>query len=89
MFGRYGGEEWLVVLTNTDLEDIKTIFERIKTNVSQIEIDNIEEDFAMTFSLGASQVESSDGSINEVIKRADECLYKAKEGGRNQFVTAI
>lgn len=85
-FGRYGGEEWLLVLNNANKEDVEVIFARIKENLASIRVDNIPDDYKITFSLGASQIQKGDMSLNSVIKRADECLYKAKEGGRDRYV---
>lgn len=85
-FGRYGGEEWLLVLNNANKEDVQVIFERIKTSLAAIQIEQIPDDYKVTFSLGASQIQKGDISLNSVIKRADECLYKAKENGRDCFV---
>ncbi len=85
-FGRYGGEEWLLVLTNTPVEDVQIIFDRVSDGLKTIELPDVPEDFKVTFSLGATQLQRSDISLNTIIKRADENLYKAKESGRNKFV---
>ncbi len=85
-FGRYGGEEWLLVLTNTTVDDVKLIFDRVTKNLNAIELSNIPSDYKITFSLGATQVDIKDANLNKAINRADENLYKAKETGRNKAV---
>jgi len=85
-FGRYGGEEWLLVLTNTPVEDVSIIFERITKNLSSIEVDSLPADLKITFSLGAAQVDKKDTTVNKTINRADTNLYQAKESGRNKAI---
>lgn len=85
-FGRYGGEEWLLVLTNTTVEDVNLIFERVTKNLNAIELSSIPSDYKITFSLGATQVDKKDVNLNKAINRADENLYKAKESGRNKAI---
>ncbi|MUH72221.1 diguanylate cyclase [Psychrosphaera haliotis] len=85
-FGRYGGEEWLLVLTNTPVEDVSIIFERITKNLSSIEVDSLPAGLKITFSLGAAQVDKKDTTVNKTINRADTNLYQAKESGRNKAI---
>lgn len=85
-FGRYGGEEWLLVLTNTPVNDVQIIFDRITKSLSDSKIDHIPDDLDITFSLGAAEVEKLDTTVNKTINRADANLYKAKESGRNRAI---
>lgn len=78
--GRYGGEEFLVVLPDTNFEDTKSFAERIRTHIKEKPIANIK----LTISLGITSMKADDESVDDIIKRADEGLYKAKNSGRDR-----
>jgi diguanylate cyclase (GGDEF)-like protein len=78
--GRYGGEEFLVILTDTPLHEAVKVAERIRKMVESLEFP---EGFRVTVSCGVSQMKPED-SLEAMIKRADEALYRAKERGRNR-----
>lgn len=85
-YGRYGGEEWLLVMVDAKLHDIQSVFERLSNFLRQANVQGLPNDIVITFSLGAAQAKLEDKDLQAVIKRADEKLYQAKEQGRNQFV---
>jgi diguanylate cyclase (GGDEF)-like protein len=76
---RYGGEEFAVILPDTNVEDAILIAERIRKCV---ESDTVELNAGVTISAGANQYTSMQ-IINEFIAKTDSALYKAKESGRN------
>jgi len=78
--GRYGGEEYLIIFTNTDKKSAFNTLERIRRSVEKEKWDK--NDLAVTISGGLSDLKDEDHS--ELIKKADELLYKAKENGRNR-----
>lgn len=80
--GRWGGEEFLVLLPNTGLAEAMQLAEKIRTTVESHEFHQAGH---RTLSLG---VTATDGAEDEkqLFIRADEALYRAKEGGRNQVV---
>jgi diguanylate cyclase (GGDEF)-like protein len=80
--GRYGGEEFLVVLPDTTVEDAKDLAERIRLSMMGCLNKNGE---ALTCSIGVAMLVESQG-ILELIKVADDRVYKAKNQGRNQVV---
>ncbi len=86
IFGRYGGEEFLVIMPDATLEEAKTLAERIRNEVSERPMRDID----VTVSLGVADYRSSDNEIDDIVRRADECLYDAKNAGRNcmRFSTA-
>ncbi|MEA3406018.1 MAG: diguanylate cyclase [Pseudomonadota bacterium] len=85
--GRYGGEEFVVIMPETLLEDAEKVMAGILTSFAYVEHHAPDEDFTVTFSAGlVSSAQSK--STSELMKIADELLYKAKENGRNQVVTA-
>ena len=80
--GRYGGEEFAVVLTNTALRDAYTIFDEIRKRFSQLKQSSDKKDFHVTFSCGV--VEMDDVNYKNMTVVCDEILYDAKRGGRNR-----
>ncbi len=88
-FGRYGGEEWLLILTDTKEPYIEVIFERLKTKVTESDIVGVPKNCVITFSMGVSFYDNHlDNSIEDSICRADKNLYKAKASGRNCFIVS-
>jgi diguanylate cyclase (GGDEF)-like protein len=83
IIGRYGGEEFGVILINTTAEDACTIMDEIRENFSRVRHHAEEQGFYVTFSCGISSYPLFEDS-DELGNAADEALYKAKEGGRNR-----
>ncbi len=79
--GRYGGEEFLIILPDTGLEDARNFAERIRLRVK--EAVNLAGG-AITMSLGVTSAQDADHSVDDIIKRADERLYGAKNAGRDR-----
>jgi diguanylate cyclase (GGDEF)-like protein len=85
---RYGGEEIAVVLPETDLDGAKTIGERILKDIERHEFPRKPgEPMHITVSLGLASYGESDEfeTLHELVKQADECLYRAKKEGRNRM----
>lgn len=80
ILGRYGGEEFLILLPDTGLEDAMYLAERIRVRVK----DNPIIISKITISLGVTAMQAQDQSVDDVIKRADERLYSAKKSGRDR-----
>lgn len=86
---RYGGEEFAVILPGTGSEGAKIIAEKIRISVQQLGIVHESSGISphVSLSLGVSTlIPEKSGSNTQLIKMADEALYRAKESGRNQFV---
>lgn len=81
--GRYGGEEFLIVMDSTDIESAYEIAERVRYRVASSPIKTRSAEVKMTVSLGLAELRPDD-DIDSLVKRADEALYKAKNRGRNQ-----
>jgi len=84
---RYGGEEFLIVLTQTGINGALIGAERVRTNIEKIPFPDIGSDFKITVSIGLSEYKMQE-KIDDIIARADEALYRAKNGGRNRVETA-
>lgn len=83
IFGRYGGEEFLMILPQTPLEGAKIKAERVRQQVQGLHLDDIAEGFTVTASIGVAEHRPNE-TIEQTIARADAALYRAKHGGRNR-----
>ena len=82
--GRYGGEEFIIILPRTTLASAWVVAERLRTIIEQVEMkDSAGNVFAITVSQGLAGWERGEDT-SSLISRADEALYKAKEKGRNR-----
>lgn len=84
---RYGGEEFLIMLPETTLEDAKQVLDRLRRAVCASTIVDDESETSQTVSAGVALAKPDDTNEN-VIERADDALYQAKSSGRNHVVTA-
>lgn len=84
---RYGGEEFLVFLTDTNLSDALIPAERIRSTIEKATKKNIIKDVRpeVTISCGISTLSDNDNSIEILISSADKNLYRAKNSGRNRI----
>jgi diguanylate cyclase (GGDEF)-like protein len=80
---RYGGEEFLIMLANSDLQSAYTLAERIREEISNLKIENT--DIKITISIGCTQYKKEE-ELDSFINRTDVLLYQAKEEGRNRTV---
>ena len=86
---RYGGEEFVVLLPNTDIEHASLIAKHIVQTLSQSGCKNVEEKIPLTCSIGVSStIPNQDVSSEDILKSADNALYQAKSSGRNQYAVA-
>lgn len=83
--GRYGGEEFIVLIENCDAETAgKHYAEAVRRRVEAFQFRYQGKQIPVTLSLGVAELEPEDKSMDDAIKRADNGLYRAKHGGRNQ-----
>lgn len=88
--GRYGGEEFSIILPYTKLAEAKMVAERLrkavektKIDVSKVNSDVSEKNIGVTISLGIAEYTDGDDE-KTILQKADKALYKAKESGRNK-----
>ncbi len=87
IIGRYGGEEFGVVLFNTDLDNAARVMDEVRDRFSQVRHVNEDEAFHVTFSCGVASFRDHH-TARRLAEEADKALYGAKEGGRNRVVKA-
>jgi two-component system cell cycle response regulator len=86
---RYGGEEFVVALPDTDLTLASVIGERLRTRIAGdgFPINDGQQAIDVTISVGIAALESPDDTPETLIKRSDRALYSAKRDGRNRVVS--
>ena len=83
---RVGGEEFVLILPETSCEQAMTAAEKVRASIENADFVYRGEQVHVTLSGGVAQFREGD-SVDDVYQRADEALYRAKRGGRNQFKT--
>jgi diguanylate cyclase (GGDEF)-like protein len=83
---RWGGEEFLLLMPNTALNDAISILERVATRVRSTQIVDVSERLRITFSAGLVECLPAE-KFNDAIRRADRIMYSAKEAGRGRVMT--
>lgn len=82
-FGRLGGEEFCVLLPDTDLAGAALVAERMRLLVHTTPLHWLEQDWPLSASFGIAEAGRGDTSASAVLARADAALYRAKSQGRN------
>ncbi|MCE9847025.1 diguanylate cyclase [Aeromonas allosaccharophila] len=85
VLGRIGGEEFLVLLPDTGIEEACRVAERIRERVANLTLPGLSH--PVTISIGVACQQADDPDLAALTRRADEALYRAKEAGRNRVET--
>ena len=90
MIGRYGGEEFVVILPMTDAQHTYQLGERIREIMAETHMPTPKGNVTVTLSIGIAEILHNDEieSSENMISRADKALYTAKQAGRNRTVIA-
>jgi diguanylate cyclase (GGDEF)-like protein len=83
--GRFGGEEFLLVMPGTDIGSMQSVFDRLRAGVTKARANSLPEGRTLTFSMGATTANAIDPDLDCIIKRADDALYRAKHLGRDRY----
>lgn len=82
---RFGGEEFVIILPHSEIEDALLVAERIRVLVETRPVEHGDDVIEVTVSLGLACLEGAGESLDDVVAKADRALYIAKEGGRNRI----
>ena len=85
IFGRWGGEEFVTLLPETDAEGAAVIAERLRKLVSQSMLVFNDQKISMTASIGIAQYRAGELTVEGPLSRADSAVYDAKKAGRNRI----
>jgi diguanylate cyclase (GGDEF)-like protein len=88
VLGRVGGEEFSIILPETGREGALIVAERIRQAIADLKVGAEDRIIRFTVSIGVTHLRQEDAGLEAVLRRADEALYLAKNGGRNKVVTA-
>jgi len=89
IFARFGGEEFFIVLPGLSIEDARLLAEHLRARIEVMEVHSGEARFSITASFGVAALRPvGDDDYQELVRRADDAMYEAKQGGRNRVVTA-
>ena len=88
---RYGGDEFIIMLPHASAQEAFPVAKRILASVAALRMDVLQDDkepSVVTFSIGIAEIrqEPVDENFEHIIQRADQAMYKAKQGGRNRIV---
>lgn len=87
IFGRWGGEEFIVLLPESDIHQASTVAERLRGNLSKIEVNTDSGALVrFTVSIGMTIAENKDELLDDIVKKADKALFQAKAQGRNRVI---
>jgi len=85
---RWGGEEFLLILVDTDIESGQRVAERIRKKIENTNFNYKNKRLPVTMTFGLSIYQATDESIDKCIERADKALYDGKNRGKNIVVVA-
>ena len=88
ILARFGGEEFICFLPNTNIDTANIIAERLRREVENFKFKVKDIDIKITVSIGISEIDviEDNSDISSIIIKADEALYKAKRSGRNKVM---
>lgn len=87
LIGRYGGDEFLILLVESDLEAALTIASRLLESINEFAFETSAGLISATLSIGVAELNDLDADFESLIIRSDQLLYQAKETGRNRIVS--
>lgn len=87
VIGRIGGEEFAVMLPETQIEEAEDIGERLRLQVEQCQVTFERKTILYTLSIGVAQQQNYNQSFESILAQADTALYQAKASGRNKVIS--
>ena len=89
ILGRYGGEEFIIVLPGCDAESVRPLSERIRSTIGAEPVDTSEGVVPVTVSIGTATLGTAGRTNEELVRAADAALYRAKAAGRDRVDHAV
>ena len=86
--GRYGGEEFMIVLPKRSVKEAALAAEHIRRNVGKLQIVMGNDILSVTVSIGVAGYRTESSDVESIVREADDALYRAKAGGRNRVLAA-
>jgi diguanylate cyclase (GGDEF)-like protein len=86
--GRFGGEEFVIGLSHSDIDGALAFAERLRQRIAQEKVDWGGQSIGYTVSIGVTRLQPSDADITAALRRADTAMYRAKQLGRNRVELA-
>lgn len=86
IFSRWGGDEFCILLPQTDISGAMQVAEKIRAVIKNVSVKTDKSEISFTISLGVSKYQVGDEDASEILERADRALYDAKENGRDRSV---
>ncbi|MEH8015982.1 GGDEF domain-containing protein [Rheinheimera muenzenbergensis] len=87
LLGRWGGEEFLLVLQGIDQDSAARVLERLRSAAAEVRL-TLAPDYPLQFSAGVVELRGENTSVEELVMLADKALYRAKAEGRNRYCFA-
>ncbi len=87
LIGRYGGEEFAIIMKDTGIDLAYKISERLRESVSDLKLEYEGAEYSITISLGVAEYFNKNFTSEQLIEAADIALYSAKKQGRNKTIT--
>ena len=84
--GRWGGEEFIILLPKTRIDQASVLAERLQKAVEQIQLEIDRGSISRTASIGITSTQSGTMNVDEIIRQADAAMYRAKQDGGNRVV---
>ena len=84
ILSRYGGEEFAIILPETEYETARTVSERVRANIEKRKLTTDSGEMSITVSVGLTTISSENIDPDKIIQLTDECLYEAKRLGKNR-----
>ena len=88
LFGRMGGEEFAVLLPETDLAGAEPVAERLRAAIAAARVPTDRGELQFTVSLGVTEIAATETDLRAAMERADKALYRAKQEGRDRWISS-
>ena len=89
LLARLGGEEFAILLPQTDFADAWVVAERLRQTIAEHTVDTEQGLLNFTISLGLSSLDPVTADLDDLLRQADIALYQAKQNGRNRVEPAL